>query len=81
VTVSEHDREYMRRLAKASAELEGETGPPSPATRRWMIGVVNERRAKSGLPPLEDDDEQPPELEFFRKARERGMLRGDQQSA
>jgi hypothetical protein len=65
----------MRRLARASVELERETGPPSPETRRWMMSFVNERRAKSGTPPLEDNDEQPPELEFFRKARERGMLR------
>ncbi|MGQ0802644.1 MAG: hypothetical protein ACT4PI_02090 [Actinomycetota bacterium] len=83
MAVSEHDREYMRRLAKASAELEAQTGPPSPETRRWMIRWSNERRAKRGIPPLEEveEDEHPPELEFYRKARERGMLRDRKRSA
>jgi hypothetical protein len=73
--VSKRDRERMAFLAKASAELEKETGPASPETRRWMIRFANEGRAEIGLPPLEEDDEEPPELEFFRKARARGMLR------
>jgi hypothetical protein len=76
MTVSKRDRERMDFLAKASAELEAETGPPSPETRRWMMRWSNERRAKRGIPPLEEveEDEHPPELEFYRKARERGMF-------
>jgi len=83
MAVSKHDREYMRNLAKASAELEAETGPPSPETRRWMMRFINERRVADGRPPLEEheEDEHPPELEFFRKARERGMLRGSPRPA
>jgi hypothetical protein len=64
----------MESLAKASAELEQQTGPASPETRRWMIRFANERRVEIGLPPLEDEDDEPPELEFFRRARRRGML-------
>jgi len=62
MTVSKRDRERMDFLAKASAELEAETGPPSPETRRWMIRWSNERRAKRGIPPLEEveEDEHPP---------------------
>jgi hypothetical protein len=73
--VSKRDHERMAFLAKASAELEKETGPASPEFRRWVIRFVNPHRAEIGLPPLEEDDDEPPELEFFRRARARGMLR------
>jgi hypothetical protein len=74
VTVSEHDKRYMRKLAEFSAELEAETGTASDETRRWSRAFINPRRAKIGLPPLEEDKD-PPELEFYRRARALGMLR------
>jgi hypothetical protein len=65
----------MARLAQASAELERETGPASPEFRRWVMEHANPDRARIGLPPLEDwDADDAPELEFFRRARELGML-------
>jgi hypothetical protein len=75
VPVSKHDREYMARLAEASAVLERETGPASAEHRQWVIEHANRDRARIGLPPLEDwDADDAPELEFFRRARELGML-------
>lgn len=75
MAVSKRDRERMAFLAKASAELEKETGPASPEFRRWVIKEANRDRARIGLPPLEDwDADDAPELGFFRRARELGML-------
>jgi len=72
VTVSDRDRARMMKLAELLSESESNT-PATPAQRRQIREFSNPRRAALGLPPLEDDDEIP-ELEFFDRARERGML-------
>jgi len=75
MAVSEHDREYMRRLGESSKKLAAETGWGTPEERAWIFEFVNARRAEIGLPPLEDKDDVPPELGFFERAKALGMLR------
>lgn len=49
--------------------------PASPEMRRWIREFSNPRRVALGLPPLEDEEhDEIPELQFFERARERGML-------
>ena len=75
MTVSKRDRERMAKLSHSLTEAESHT-PATEDQRRWQRRITNPKRAAMGLPPLEDDeDEQIPELEFFERARERGMLR------
>jgi hypothetical protein len=64
----------MTKLAQVLAETERHT-PATTAQRRWIREFSNPRRVALGLPPLQDDDDDEiPELEFFERARERGML-------
>jgi hypothetical protein len=62
----------MERLGEALKEAES-FEPAGPEQRAWARELANEWRAKMGLSLLEEDDDIP-ELEFYRKARERGML-------
>lgn len=78
--VSDEDREYWRKIARDSAELDKETGPGSPEHRGRILAHVNKLRAQIGMPPLVDEDEHPPELEFYARARARGLLRSSRQS-
>ena len=74
MTVSERDRERMAKLSRFLTAAESHA-PATDAQRRWQRRIANPNRPALGLPPLEDDDdEQIPELEFFERARERGML-------
>jgi hypothetical protein len=64
----------MLKLAELLSESESHT-PATRAQRRQIREFSNPRRAALVLPPLEDDDnDEIPELEFFERARERGML-------
>jgi hypothetical protein len=64
----------MAKLSELLKEVESYT-PASVEQRRWIRRITNPKRVAMGLPPLEDEEnEQIPELEFFERARERGML-------
>jgi hypothetical protein len=64
----------MTKLAQLLLDSES-SEPATAAQRRWIRAFSNPRRASIGLPPLHDDDnDEIPELEFFERARERGML-------
>lgn len=67
--------EYWRKVARDSAILEKETSRGTPEQRARVLQRVNERRQRDGIPPLLDEDDDPPELEFYRIARARGLLR------
>ena len=47
----------------------------TPEFRARWIAEANAYRAARGIPPLKGEDEDPPEEEFYRKARARGMVR------
>jgi hypothetical protein len=71
--VRDRDRTRLTRLARdlAAVEMDEPLAPgPSPALVEW----TNQRRAAMGLPPLRADDE-PPELELYRRARSLGLPR------
>ena len=61
----------MARLVEALGQAETDE-EPSPATRERRIAAANEWRAAHGIPPLRDDED-PPELELFRRARALGL--------
>ena len=72
--VSDADRQHMQRLAGylAAAEVNDE---PDAATRAARIEAANQWRAAHGIPPLEEADAHPPELEFHHYARALGLTR------
>jgi hypothetical protein len=70
----------MAKLAEFLNDAESST-PATDQQRRARREFINPKRVEIGLPPLEDDDDDIPELEFFERARERGMLRGGPRSA
>jgi hypothetical protein len=75
MAASEKDKQYWRNLARASEELEKETDRGTPEQRAVLLAWVNKLREQIGMPPLVDEDDDPPELEFYRIARARGLLR------
>lgn len=75
MSVSERDRQRMAALARSLKEVESST-PATEEQRRWIRAITNPKRVEMGLPPLEEDEhEHIPELEFYERARERGLLR------
>ena len=72
--VSESDKAKMRRLGEDLKRFESNDRGTPEFRARW-IAWANRRRAEIGMPPLKDEDEDPPEEEFYRKARARGMVR------
>ena len=66
----------MRRQAQSLAESETDD-PGTVAHRRAVLDGLNAMRASDGVEPFADEDEEPPELEFFRRARALGMARID----
>jgi hypothetical protein len=65
----------MAALSRSLKEVESTT-PASKEQRRWMRRITNPKRVAMGSPSFEDEEnEHIPELEFFERARERGMLR------
>lgn len=72
----EKEREHFRKLGKASAELEREDPCWGTKESRARIHAwINERRRKMGRDPLEEPDEDMPELQFYEIAKARGLLR------
>lgn len=74
--VSEADKAKMRSLAASLREAEVH-GPGSPSEHRRMLALVNAIRAEAGAAPFADDEEEPHELELYRRARALGMARTD----
>ncbi len=72
----EADRARMRRQAEDLAALDDEL-PGSVERRRALLEGINTMRVADGAEPFADEDEEPPELEFFRRARALGMARID----
>lgn len=77
MATSDKDREYWRKLASASKELEEEPGSGPSIVRKRMIAPINKLRAQIGARPAVDVDEHPPELGFHELAKSRGLLRRD----
>ncbi|MGH9184985.1 MAG: hypothetical protein ACRD0U_04075 [Acidimicrobiales bacterium] len=72
--VSDEDRRKMEILARDLREAETDNEPEGPARER-QIELANRWRAERGIPPLKDEFEDPPEEEFYRIARARGLRR------
>lgn len=72
--VSKKDRERFERQVRHLERLETDD-PGSPEQRRRMLELINYLRSKAGEEPfpIEDDEEDYPELGFYRRARELGM--------
>lgn len=51
--------------------------PGTVERRRALLDGVNARRIADGSEPFADEDEEPPELAFFRRAKALGMDRID----
>jgi hypothetical protein len=71
MAVSPDDRARMERLTHWLREVETDEAP-SEETLALRIAAANEWRARHDIPPLRDDDD-PPELELFRRARALGL--------
>jgi hypothetical protein len=73
MAVSRSDRERMRRLAELFQEAETDEEPDSEG-RRARIEAANRWRLAHGIAELQDDDaDEPPELELYRRARALGL--------
>lgn len=73
--LGERERRWLAAVKEWNRENELESGWGTREDRRWMRDQANERRARAGIPPLEEcDDDYPPELEFYERARALGML-------
>lgn len=74
VAVSDADKEKMASIARDSAQAET-TEEPSEDRRREIIAWANTGRARAGTPLLvEGEEAEPPEEEFYRRARALGMV-------
>jgi hypothetical protein len=72
VTVSDADRKKMASITRDLALAETDEEPP-PDRRREIIAWANERRTRQGMPVLVDEEkDEPPEEEFYRRARALG---------
>jgi hypothetical protein len=77
MAISDEDKRKFRRQAEDLAKID-DTEPIGVETGREVVAWMNEIRAKDGTPPLEltdADEEDRPELEFYRRARALGMVR------
>jgi hypothetical protein len=70
-------RWYRRRRSKLEQTPgESENRRPAGNGERWQIHeFTSPQRVAAGLPSPWDDDDEIPELEFFERARERGLLK------
>lgn len=79
MAISKEDRERFERQARDLAKIETDD-PGTPEQRRAIIEFVSSIRVGRGgeaLQPEHDDEEDEfPELEFFRRAESLGMARG-----
>lgn len=72
----EKEREHFRKLGEASAELDREERHwGTRESRAKILGWINERRRMMDRDPLEDPDEDIPEVQFYEIAKARGLLR------
>lgn len=76
MAVSDRDRRWLERQAEFLAEAETDEELTGEEARRVIEGVNVERRAR-GIPPYElpDAEDEPPEVEFYRRAKRLGMVR------
>lgn len=72
--VSKEDRDRIERLVRDLERIETDDAG-TPEQRRRILAVVNYLRTRAGEPPFPADDEEEdyPELGFYRRARELGM--------
>lgn len=73
MAISPEDRAKWDRQVAALREAETEERP-SDAVRRARIAEVNRGRAEQGIEPLRDEFDDPPEMEFYRRAKRLGLL-------
>src|SRR5438132_3662847 len=73
MAVSDEDRRRMMRLARDLEAVETDE-PASPQALAAAVTEANRRRLDRGLPRLADEPE-PPEEEFYRRARALGLRR------
>jgi hypothetical protein len=72
--VSEADRRKMASMARSLTLAETDE-EPSDSRKGEIIAWANARRARQGIGPLaEDEQTEPPEEEFYRRARVLGMV-------
>ena len=71
--VSEDDRRRFEQQARALRSVETDD-PGSVAERARVRDLIRRRRLARGLEPFVDPEEDPPELEFFRRAQARVMV-------
>lgn len=74
---TEKELEYWRKVARDSAELERETPAPTFERQVRVRDKLNCLLGSDVLPPVPKGwwNEEPPELEFYRIAKARGLLR------
>lgn len=75
-TVTEEDRRRMRVLARDLEQAEVDTLVEGEDLRR-LVASANAWRAERGIPPLDvgSDEDDPPELELYRRGEALGMVR------
>lgn len=73
MAISDRDRRKMAQIGRDLADVETDE-EPSPERRAEILAWVNESRLRSGIPPLTDEWSDPPEEEFYRRARALGMV-------
>lgn len=75
MTISKEERERFERQARSLREIETDS-PGTPEQRQRMLELVNYLRVGDGFEPLtEEDEEEFPELGFFRRAQALGIAR------
>ena len=74
--MSEADKARMRRQAEDLAAADTDE-PGTVERRRALLEGVNTMRTADGSEPFTDEDEEAPELAFFRRAKALGMARID----
>ena len=72
--VTDAERERFRRQAAALAEADTED-PGTPDQRRRLLELINAIRTADGSEPFPDEDQEPHEVVFHRRAKALGMAR------
>jgi hypothetical protein len=70
------DKARMRRQAEDLGAIDTDE-PGTVERRRELLEGLNAMRIADGSESFTDEDEEPPELEFFRRAKALGMARID----
>jgi hypothetical protein len=73
MAISPEDRAKWDRQVAALREAETEE-QPSQEILEERVAEANRWREAHGIPPLKDEFEDPPEMEFFRRAKRLGFL-------